>query len=316
MKSWRRFRCLLAVAPLWAAACEPSNRVPAGPPKLVEVLALDPMTVNPDASGAATVQDGTAVYPVTPITLIFDRLLDPDAIETVVPDPVTGMDTFKVNLGIATIQSPVATVAQDGMAFTVDYTPNGDSKFALVFSKGPALMLNVLNGLPAASLVTVFLDPNKVRSRDQMHPFVVATDGLTAPAPTPTAAGVAAATFQTEPVTATITLPPPPDPMAEPLPPPTAAPDYVVPVVFNVVPPMDADTHIQVTGTSSGVPIAALGATVAADPTNRLGFTVSPPAGGWPVGAVVTVTVDATFADPYGVALGTPATASFTVVQP
>jgi hypothetical protein len=49
---------------------------------------------------------------------------------------------------------------------------------------------------------------------------------------------------------------------------------------------------------------------------NPTGFKVSPPTGGWPTGARVTVTVDADAKDALGVKIAEPASATFVVAAP
>ncbi|MBC8132844.1 MAG: hypothetical protein H7X95_07670 [Deltaproteobacteria bacterium] len=268
--------------------------------------------VGPDGSMVETETDAGASIPVPPLShfvAIFDRLLDPTTLldvdedaGTIEPKPPTTRVAIITWLGGGSAESKTA------------YVSSNHHKFALFFPPGPSLTTTPLTGLPSGTGgITVTFDPDKVRSRDQSTPFAAAQ-------------GVKSSlVLVTEPLMVSFDVPVP-DPadggasdddagdggsgpgMALPVP-----ADFVAHVLFNNYTSADTAAAIEVTGTLAGVPIAALGAAVAADAENPASWTVSPPTTGWPSGAVITISVGAAAADRFGVALGAPASASFTV---
>lgn len=285
------------------SACTPTNKVKPGAPVLVAFTAVAP--------------DGTAVdpsMPAPPLSSIharFDRILDPDLLEAVDSD------------GGIVPKGGVATVSWTGgpiEAATV-YNPNGHYKLSLIpaaffgvpYGVGPSVTVIPATGLPSAATVTVTLDPNKVRSHDGTTPFVVGQDleGNDVVSP---------AVFHTAPlaVSTDAPLPPPPDGGADdggapPEPAPPVAADFILHLTFNNFTPDSNRAGIQVTVTVGGAPVAGLTPVLAHDAPTAAGWTVSPPASGWPAGAVVTVTVAATVTDLFLIPLGAAATTTFTV---
>jgi len=271
--------------------CEPSNKVPGGAPV---VLSFDPV----DATGSVVSLTGEAavasVPPLAHFVATFDRLIDPSTLED--PGPDGGPKA-----GVASV-----TYAGGPVPATTNYVPNGDSKLFLAFPPGPSLTVTPAMGLPSGSQVTVALDAQKLRSHDQRT--------LAVPA-----AGVQTTlTFATDPLAVSSDAPAAmTDDAGGAATPGTGAPDLVVTVSFNDATPPDDVSHIKVSGTMAGVPIVGLGGTVAANDMDPTQWKVSPPdPGGWPVGALVTVTVDAGATDAFGIKLGTDATFSFMVVAP
>jgi hypothetical protein len=281
----------MAAAALVAAVgsgCTPDNKVPSGPPQVAEVQALDPA-----AGGFVPIVTDSVVFPMSPIVVIFDRLLDASALVEV-------DGGFIAKTGVATMDTSVA----GSLEAATDYTHNGHHKFALFLPKGPSLALALANGMPAGSTVTVLLDGDKVRSHDQSIAFDV-PPGLDGGAWGPgQGSGTLkhVITFQTQPPMATVQTPGDTGPM-----------DTVVKVSFNFL-AADAAMHIQVTGSAAGaggLPLA--GVAIVQDEMDPLTWNVQPPPTGWQPGATITVAVDATVTDPYGTALGTPVMGSFMV---
>jgi hypothetical protein len=292
---------------LGASACEPSNKIPEGPPLVTEVLAFDP-TAGPEIlNGLVPILTDGPVYPLSPVVIIFDRLLDATALVDLDPD---GGPETKPKMGIATIDSTPGGALEAEAA----YTPNGHHRLALFQPKGPNLRVIVASGagLPAAATVTVSLRAMAVRSHDRNNTFIVqppSVDGGAWGGQTDAGAGgelVPVVTFQTQPIMASFTVPPA-DPMAA-----GAMPTEPAKVTFNVTTGDDAGTHIQATATVAGAPVAVT-ATVARDEMDPLSWNVSPPTAGWPAGATVTITVDAGLTDTYGVMMGAAANATFVV---
>jgi hypothetical protein len=290
--------------------CTPANKIPAGAPLLVKFSVIDPSGQGLELVTEAGV---STVPPLSKFYALFDRLLDATALETVEGDG-----------GTLTPKEGVARITWSGGAIPAQtlYIPNGDPKFTQVpaiflgipFGNGPSLTITPLSGLPSGSMVTVGLDPMKVRSHDQTTPFM-AGDG-----------GSASLTFVTDPLAASVVVPAvePPDGgdvdggasdggdagMAPGVQPPVDT-DYVVHVSFNNQ--TAASTAAQIHASVGGIPISAMDAMVTPDDMSQGGWTVTPPNGGWPPGAMVTITVGAGAADNFGQTLGAPVSASFTV---
>lgn len=290
-----------------AAGCTPSNKVKPGEPVMVSFG-----VVGPDGAPVEleTEAGRNPAPPLSKFFAVFDRLLDPAGIETLVD-------------GSAEPNNGVATVTADGaeVASTVLYVPNGDAEFTLVYPPGPSITITPKMGLPSGAMVTVSLSADHVRSHDRTKPFKA---GDNVPE---------TLSFETEALAATIDVPQPPegggatdpdagadadggvaaDGGAGPAPAPPVDPTFVANVTFNNNTADDTGATISASATVGGVAVAALGAVVARAPDSANVWTVSPPADGWPAGAVVTVTVGASAADLFGKTLGTAVTATFTV---
>jgi hypothetical protein len=302
---------------LGALGCTPENKVPHGAPEVVEVLYFDPTT----ESGMGSITGDTPIFPATPfLSVVFDRLLDPAAIVDIDPDG----GTFITKNGVGSIDSstvgPVelTTLAAD-MLNGLEYTHNGHYRFAVAFSKGPTLTFNLKRGsLPAASRVTLFLDKDRVRSHDKTVSFTLGQGdaavppyggGATGPDGSTMGVGTPSITFDTQPATAEIQLPDPPDGGS-------AQPAGAVPLlVFNIV-AAAADVAAGVHVTANGAPIA-----IEIVPVEGQGgpipylWSIIPLFPGWPAGATIAITVDATITDAYGIALASAASVSFMVAQ-
>lgn len=283
-----------------ATGCTPSNKVKPGQPELVSFGVVGP-------AGPVELTGDTPVPPLATFFAVFDRLLDASAIETIDDAGITP------NAGVAIIETEGMSVDS-----SVLYVPNGDAKFTLIYPPGPSITITPVNGLPSASMVTVSLSPDHVRSHDQTQPFKAAEDVPET------------LSFTTEPLMVTIEVPAPEpvdsgmeadggdadggvDGGMAPTVTPAVDPDYVVNVAFNNQTADETEAAIAVTATVGATPVANLGATVARAMDSQSAWTVSPPATGWPAGATVTVTVGAAAADKFGKTLGTAATATLTV---
>jgi hypothetical protein len=267
----------------------------------------------------------TPVPPLAHFVAVFDRLLDPTALETIDPDGGVIRASITPNDGVAVAESNGTSIPT-----TTLYIPNGDYTFTLIYPKGPSITVNPTLGLPSGSPVTVALDPTKVRSHDQTKPFVAAED-----------AGVMSTlSFDTEPLAVSVTVP-------QPAPPeddggtnddagpdagagnsggddggmagwvaPAVATDFAVKVLFNNLTD-DANKvtsgAMQVSATVAGAPVALSPPQIARDDADPAGWIISPPMDGWPPGAVVTVTIGAAAVDNFGKTLGAPVSEHFTV---
>lgn len=289
---------LLAVASV-VPACTPSNKVASGNPLMLSFAIVDP-------SGAAVdlaPESGQIVVPpLSHFLALFDRLLDPTSLAEIDGEVMEQLGTrtqITSKGGVAVVESSNVSIPADTL-----YVPNGDARFdgaySLVFPPGPSITITPTAGLPSGSMVSATLDPTRVRSHDQQTSFQAA-------------GGVnMTLSFQTEPLSASVDVPTAPtddDGGTGPVPP--AASDYVAHVTFNNLTADSTMNAITVTETTGGAAFA--GAVVARDDASPGGWTVSPPTGGWPAGAALTITVGAAAADNFMKTLGTAVTASFTV---
>jgi hypothetical protein len=279
---------LLGVGVLGGVGCQPSNNVASGPPELLSFMAI-----GPDGT-AVTFTDAGAAAPVPPLAhfqALFDRLLDPTALEA-----LDGDGGIEAQQGVVQVTS---TPPVDPLTLNVTYTPNGvvppndpDSGapvFVTALPVGPSIDVVPTAALPCATMVSVALNPAKIRSHDQAAAFVLKDATVSS-----------VLRFVTQPFTATITVPNPP------------TTDGVANVTLNTLVPGDVVGHIAVTVTVGGVAVPGFGPAVA-DATNANQWDVAPPDTGWPAGATVTVTVDAALADGYGATLGAAVSAAFEV---
>lgn len=300
---------LLAVGMGIGIGCQPSNNVVAGAPQLLKfsVIGTDGQPVGIEGAGAVA-----AVSPRATFDALFDRLLDPAAIERLDAD---GGRTGQP--GVATIASDPAV---DPASIAVAYTPNGappaDRGPQVPDGGGPALIptnppgphvdITPTKAMPCATMVSVALTPSRLRSHDGQLPFKLADDTVES-----------TLAFLTEPLTATITVPMVAVDAG------TGDPDggmtltsmgvpasSVAHVTFNTLVPAD---QIQLTVKVQNVVLPDVGS-VARDGTDPTTWNVTPPRTGWPPGAEVTVAVIADAMDGYGVKIGAvPDAQSFTV---
>ncbi|MBC8132207.1 MAG: hypothetical protein H7X95_04435 [Deltaproteobacteria bacterium] len=305
--------------------CAPNTKVPAGAPLLVQFAVVTPAGVAADlvTEGGAPI----AAPPLSYFFALFDRILDPTALENLDAD---GGLTSKA--GVASIEWS----GPDAIAANTLYIPNGDQKFTLIpklfgapFGIGPSITVmpsfqlpsdEAVMALPSGTTITVTLDPTKVRSHDQLSTFKAAP-GVPSPL-----------VFETEPFGFTTDAPVGEFPEAGVAddggadggdtgdagptrgPPPPVAADFVLHVAFNNLTTDATGAAIQVAATVGGIPVAGLVPVVARDPMSLATWTVSPPAAGWPAGALVTVTVGAAAADVFQIALGAAVPVTFTVM--
>lgn len=309
MKRWPRSLTIGAISTLIALdfGCSSSNKVTPGAPVLVAFS-----VATPDGQVAETVNDAGAPVAISArgyFFALFDRILDPTTLEVL--DPDAGLVAKE---GVATVEWSGGVIPSQTV-----YIPNGHHFFTLLpalagipFGRGPSITITPLGaGLPSGSAITVTLNPLSVRSHDQTTPFVAAADVMSP------------LIVQTAPLSAEIVVPVPPPvdagddagaddagvgPGAG-----GVAPDSVAQVVFSAVTSDGTAAAIQVTATVAGVPVVGLAPVVERDAAAPTGWTVSPPAAGWPAGSVVTVTVGPPAADTFGMPLETAVTQSFTV---
>jgi hypothetical protein len=260
--------------------------------------------VDPTGSVVDTAPESgqVVVPPLSHFLALFDRLLDPSSLVEIgdeTMEPLGNRTVLTSKAGVAVVESSNVSIPADTL-----YVPNGDARFdgaySLVFPPGPSITITPTSGLPSGSMVTATLDPTRVRSHDQQTSFKAA-DGV-----------AMTLSFETEPLSATVDVPTETtDEDGGTLPPQPVMSDYVAHVTFNNLTADSTMNAITVTETNGGAAFA--GATVARDDASPSGWTVSPPTGGWPAGAALTITVGATAADNFMKTLGTAVTASFTV---
>jgi hypothetical protein len=307
-----RFTLSLASVIAWTG-CQPSNDVPAGAPLLLSFTATAP-------DGTALVFDGAvatgAASPLSHFLALFDRLLD--------PTQLSALDGDGGILPEGDVVRVTSTPAVDPLTVQATYTPNGfvppldpdagTPIFMSALPEGPSLAVVPTAALPCGTVVSVALNPAKIRSHDQKVPF--APKDPTVPTQL---------TFTTQPFTATLGLPQPPatdagadagddagagDAGAAVS--PGVAVDATATVTFNTLVGADAGDHITITVAVGAEVMPGFGPAVV-DPANPSVWNVAPPATGWPAGATVTVTVDGDVADGYGAKLGTAVSGSFGV---
>jgi hypothetical protein len=266
---------VLAAVCLCGLACEDSEEVEPGAPRVESFAAVDTMgaMVSLDADAGAV-----TVPPRAGFVALFDRLIAWDA-----QNPASK--------GAVTLESPVPAVT-----FDIDYLSGGSSKYHLLFAAGPTLQIRPSPTLPSGAAVKVTLNLAAIKAKDGS--VAVASPGVST-----------VLAFQTEPFAATVALPEIPDGSAE----ASVAADFVVPVAFNNLPAADAAKHITVTATAGGASIPDLMVEVTPSMMNDTTFDVKPKGGTWPAGARVSVAVDATVTDVVGVTIAKAATATFLV---
>ena len=281
---------VLCVGIVGVLGCDPNNGVAAGPPVLQSLSVIDNLTGAPldlTADGSP-VQISGFVH----LSALFDRLLDPTAVATL---------DGGVDLGTTdAVSATYAPALMPGAAVTLTsiYTPNGDSKLALVFAPGPTITTTPGPTFPSASTVTVTLSKTKIRSK-KGEPFV---DG-------DSAAGTIM--FQTLPFMATIAVPmgdADPDAGADAGTPSVSPMMQPVTISFTNLPADDIADHISII--ANGTPVVT-GITRTSDGAAPTTITFTPDIA-WPANATIEVRVDATAADAVAVPIDAPASASFT----
>lgn len=310
--------------------CEPSNSVQAGAAVMLSFGAVDatapltpysaPAYVMPDAATGALVIPSRSEF-----IAIFDRLLDPGLLEDPATGPLPGL--------VAVTPTPTAGL---GLDVSTTYSPDGDSTFHVFVNEGPSFIVNPgACGLPSGTAGTVQLT----------GAHFVSHDGKT---PVSLAAGVAfGLAYQVQPLVVTIGVPAATaDPLGGPDVPGTAPPDTSITLSFSALtppgtsampdavpavpppctasPPLDSlAPHIHVVSTVSGVPSTLTDAVVSQNPMDATQWVVAPPGtgadgtgGAWPVGATITISVDAGAVDVFGQVLGAVKSGSFVVMAP
>lgn len=268
--------------------CDPNNGVPAGPPVLQSFSVIDNLTGAPLDLTA----DGSPVQITGFVHLnaLFDRLLDPTTVASV----DGGVDNGSTDAVTATY----APLPPTGTVFlTSIYTPNGDSKLALVFAPGPSITSAPSPTFPSSTTVTVTLNRTKIHSK-KGEPFV---DGDAA----------SMIMFQTAPFSASITVPmgdADPDAGADAGTPAVSPMMQPVTITFTNLPADDIKNHVSII--ANGTPITT-GITSVIDPAAPTTITFTPDTA-WPANATIEVRVDATAADAVAVPIDAPASASFT----
>ena len=283
----RRRGALVTALALFAAAagCEKIEGPKLGPPVLVAFDLVDPggMPVPLETDGGPVLVSPRAI-----VSARFDRLLDGDRLEAVTDAGVMG-------------KSGVVTIAGLGQPqAAVQYIPNGDPDFKLLFAPGPQLVITPLPTLPSGSTITITLDKTQVVSKRGEGPYLAANgvrdvlSFMTAP--------FAAAIATTDAGSAD-------GGGATPL-----AADAPITVVFNNLPEAAIAARISVV-VHDGAGQALAEATAPPSPSDLdpATWTVAPKNGTWPKGAQVTVAVDAAAKDALGMPIAAAAAGSFAV---
>lgn len=292
---------LLGTGVVTGAACAPSNTVEPGAPRLLSFTATAPDGTALDLTDP---QATSTVSPLEHFQALFDRLLDPTQLSA-----LDGDGGILPEQDVAEITS---TPAVDPLTVQATYTPNGfvapldpDAGTPLYVSAlgpGPSITIVPTAALPCGAMVSVALNPAKVRSHDQKATFV--PKDVTVPV---------MLTFTTAGFGFTFNLPQPPpmdgggvdasddaagDDGGTP-PNVRVAADSTASVKFNTLVGSDAGDHITVTVTVGSAVVPGFGPAVvdASDPSL---WNVAPPSAGWPAGATVTITVDGDVVDGYG----------------
>jgi len=296
------FSCLLS--------CEPSNKVKAGPPELVLFAPIGP-------NGAAA-DVNMPVSARSRIAAVFDRVLEPSKLVEIDDGGLKGkamvVDVMS-NIG----KQPNVDIA---------YTPNGDVN-GLVFSPavfgtqtGPNIIASLDPTLPSGAQITATLAKEKITSKAG-EPFVVAVvDGAQLTQET--------LSFMTEPLAVTFAPAPDADAGATCATAEATGDNSILTLTFNnllatstaTIPATDDIlSHVTVSAKDANAPenpavaVEFTATTDGADTGLASAVTIKPGSAGWPVGATVTVTVDAKAQDVAGgTPLGTASSGCFTVV--
>jgi hypothetical protein len=311
--------CRLTSASNWCR-CVP-NPAPAGPtppgPDCVDGGLVDAGTPAVDAgadagadassdaaSDAAAPLGGTwncgPFSPATAALFVFDRLLDTAPLGDGAASGATDLSTL-------TIAPPSAATIALGATYNSNGSPN-EIIFPLLgdfFSDGPGLFFVAQPALPQSSIISMALDPTKVRAKDGKTAF--ASSGLLD----------GSLAFTTAPFSGAVTATPvPPPPAADAgvcAPPPSTVPLDMTPIVLtfnNIVNPAAIGTHVTLTATAPGGAVTPVPYT----PTSGDGLNVSiTPNANWPASSVINFTLDAAAADVLGETIGAPGlSATFT----
>lgn len=288
-------RRLLWVAVLAAAACEfgvSKDERPRGPPVMLSFEVVD-QTGAPVATMGAQPGVHTPVSPRVSLVARFDRLLDGAAIED-----TSGMTP--VGRDVATVTWTGGRPPAGSIATQVTYVPNGDAKFHLIYPPGPQLLISAAPTLPSGAQIDVILDRARLRSKDGEGPLR-------------SAEGVADhLTFLTLPFSASVT--PAPGEMAG-MPAPSAMLGATEPITvrFSNLPAAEAPRWFTVTLTDPGGGPTPAALAVTPDPADPMTFALSSPAGAWPAGATVELSIDPTTSDLFGAPITGATTARFVV---
>lgn len=325
MKSPASFfiRALLAAGGLAAGfalpGCDPDNNVAPGAPQLVSFGAVD-------STGAALdlgAPDGgvPVVTPLAHFVAVFDRLLDPTPLASITDAGVTGKP------GAVLVEAPGFVIPAD-----ITYVPNSDEIYTLIFPPGPQVIAQPTPSLPSGAQITVRLQSGLLLSKDgrlgavarpgvaDTLRFATTPFDVTLAVPAPDLDGGVAETadagsaedggdMTTDAAAPETDAGVPSGPLGR------ADSAFVVKATFTNYPGADIAAHAHVVITdASGAPVPTPALAVAADPADATTLTIAPAMGAaWPPGATVTVTIDATAADGFGVALGRAVAASFVV---
>jgi hypothetical protein len=279
--AWTGLACLAGAA----LACNEDDQR-AGLPVLeaVEVVDATGTVIDLQVDGGAP-----AVTPLAHFVFRFDRLLDATLLEQIIDGKPVG------RAGIALIEGP------GGARGEITYVPNGDSRFALVFPRGPQLLVTATPTLPSGSAVRVSLDRTKIRGKAAPDTGYSLGEDVRADV----------LAFTTEPFAATIAGAaggPAPDGG-----PPRLARDEAIQVRFNNLPEAQIARVVTVEVLdAAGAPAPGAGGEVQPDPEAPTGVLVTPTGGAWPAGASVIVRVAAEARDALGVPMAAPTSATFT----
>jgi hypothetical protein len=266
--------------------CQREAQTAGGSPIMESVELVDPegMVIALDTDAGPL-----TVSPLVQFVVSFDRLLDPRLLEELVDGQPVG------RMGVARLEGPGMPRAN------IQYQPNGDGQFRLIFPGGPRLLVQAAPTLPSGSSVSLIFEAANLRGKDGSP--VVRGPGVPQ-----------TLTVTTLPFTARIR-----SATAEPSAPVDAGdPESLTPstpilVQFSNLPHPETSAHITVSATdAAGVPLPA-GAQVQADPATPTGYIVTPPAAGWPAGSSLSLQVAAGAKDALGIPLAAAESARFQV---
>jgi hypothetical protein len=255
------------------------------------------------ASDAAAPLGGTwncgPFSPDTAALFVFDRLLDTAPLGDGAASGVSDLATFTIAPPSAAAIALGATYNSNGSPSEIIFPLLGD-----FFSDGPGLFFVAQPALPQTSVISIALDPTKVRAKDGKTSF--AGSGLLDGSLAFTTALFSGAVTSTP-------VPPPPDADAGVCaPPPSTVPLDMTPIVLtfnNIVVPAAIATHVTLTATAGG---AVTSIAFMATSGDGLNVSITPNAN-WQASSVIKFVLDATAADVLGETIGAPGlSATFT----
>lgn len=299
--------CRLSSASNWCRCV--ANAAPAAPgPNCVDGGLVDAGTPDAGAPAADAAAPLGGTYDCSPFSpnsaalFVFDRLLD----SALLAPGDSG--------ALTTVATTTTTPMPAGLSFTTDYNSNGSPNeiiFPLLgdnLNDGPGLLFAGSPELPGDAVVSITLDPTKVRAKDGVTPFAAGSpvvNGSLAYTTAPFSNSVSSEpTPPALPADAGVCTPAPM----------TVAPDMTpVVITFNeAIDPTVLEAHVVAKSMGNAAGSTLVTVPVTATTKDNMNVTITPVAN-WPADSAISVSFDGTTPNLVGDKLGTNgAAATFT----